>query len=103
MEGSIALLGFGEGGWGPSIASGVLVTVSLALATLPVGLAIGFFVALGKQSPERSIKLAANMYTTIFRGLPELLTLFVVYFGAQIGIQKLGQLVNAQGPDDMAD
>jgi len=79
MEGSIALLGFGEGGWGPSIASGVLVTVSLALATLPVGLAIGFFVALGKQSPERSVKLAANMYTTIFRGLPELLTLFVVF------------------------
>ena len=97
MEGSIALLGFGEGGWGPSIASGVLVTVSLALATLPVGLAIGFFVALGKQSPEPSVKLAANMYTTIFRGLPELLTLFLVYFGGQIGIQKLGQLLGYTG------
>jgi polar amino acid transport system permease protein len=97
MEGSLALLGFGEGGWGPSIASGVLVTVSLALATLPLGLAIGFFVALGKQSTERSVKLAANMYTTIFRGLPELLTLFVIYFGAQIGIQKLGLLLGYQG------
>jgi polar amino acid transport system permease protein len=97
MEGSIALLGFGEGGWGPSISSGVLVTVSLALATLPVGLAIGFFVALGKQSQEPSVKLAANMYTTIFRGLPELLTLFLVYFGGQIGIQKLGQLLGYTG------
>jgi polar amino acid transport system permease protein len=97
MEGSIGLLGFGEGGWGLSIASGVLVTVSLALATLPVGLVIGFFVALGKQSSEPSVKLAANMYTTIFRGLPELLTLFVVYFGAQIGIQKLGLLLGYDG------
>lgn len=97
MDGSIALLGFGEGGWGPSIASGILVTVSLALATLPFGLAIGFFVALGKQSEEPSVKLAANMYTTIFRGLPELLTLFLVYFGGQIGVQKLGALLGYTG------
>ncbi|MHC1548646.1 ABC transporter permease [Phyllobacterium sp. K27] len=97
MEGSIALLGFGEGGWGLSIASGILVTVTLALATLPLGLAIGFFVALGKQSEEPSLKLAANMYTTIFRGLPELLTLFLVYYGGQIGVQKIGQLLGYTG------
>lgn len=97
MEGSIALLGFGEGGWGLSIASGILVTVTLALATLPLGLAIGFFVALGKQSEEPSVKLASNMYTTIFRGLPELLTLFLVYYGGQIGVQKIGQLLGYTG------
>lgn len=97
MEGSIGLLGFGEGGWGPSIASGIVVTVSLALATLPLGLAIGFFVALGKQSSEPSLKLAADMYTTIFRGLPELLTLFLVYYGGQIGIQMLGQMLGYTG------
>ncbi|PRD41523.1 ABC transporter permease [Phyllobacterium phragmitis] len=88
MEHYAALLSFGEGGWGKSIASGVLVTVSLALATLPFGLLIGFFVALGKQSKEPSLRLAANIYTTIFRGLPELLTIFLIYFGAQIGFQK---------------
>ena len=33
----------------------------------------GFFVALGKQSPRPSVKLSAEIYTTIFRGLPELL------------------------------
>jgi len=88
MEHYAALLSFGEGGWGKSIASGVLVTISLALATLPFGLLIGFFIALGKQSKEPSLRLAANIYTTIFRGLPELLTLFLVYFGAQIGLQK---------------
>ncbi|YBV97221.1 ABC transporter permease [Phyllobacteriaceae bacterium JZ32] len=89
MEHYAALLSFGEGGWGKSIAQGVLVTVSLALATLPFGLLIGFFIALGKQSKEPSLRLAASIYTTVFRGLPELLTLFLVYFGAQIGLQKL--------------
>ncbi|MGB8819087.1 MAG: ABC transporter permease, partial [Rhizobiaceae bacterium] len=86
---ALALLGFGPNGWGDEILAGVGVTIALALATLPVGLTIGFFVALGKQSHEPSIRLAANVYTTIFRGLPELLTLFIVFYGAQIGIQSL--------------
>ncbi len=84
---TLALLGFGPDGWGDEILSGVGVTIALALATLPVGLTIGFFIALGKQSEEPTIRAAANIYTTIFRGLPELLTLFIVFYGAQIGIQ----------------
>lgn len=92
MESTLVLLGFGPDGWGDQIASGVVVTVSLALATLPLGLAAGFFIALGKLSPEPSMRLAANVYTTLFRGLPELLTLFLVYYGAQIGIQQLIRL-----------
>ena len=86
---TLKLLSFGPEGWGDDIAKGVFVTVTLALATLPIGLLIGFFVALGKQSEEKSIRLAANIYTTIFRGLPELLTLFIVFYGAQLGIQAL--------------
>lgn len=96
MEQSLALLGFGEGGWGAQIASGVGVTVSLALATLPVGLLLGFLVALAKQSGEPSLRLAANIYTTIFRGLPELLTLFLVFYGAQIGIQQFLAAIGAE-------
>ena len=94
MDSALTLLGFGDTGWGDEIASGVWVTVTLALATLPIGLVIGFFIALGKQAEEPSLRLAANIYTTIFRGLPELLTLFLVYFGAQIGVQ---QVVHALG------
>ncbi|MER2533884.1 MAG: ABC transporter permease [Rhizobiaceae bacterium] len=90
---ALALLSFGPTGWGDEIAWGVLVTVSLALATLPFGLALGFLVALAKQSPEPSLRAAGQIYTTIFRGLPELLTLFLVYFGVQIGLQRIVRLV----------
>jgi polar amino acid transport system permease protein len=90
------LISFGPEGWGDDIARGVLVTLSLALATLPVGLLAGFFIALAKQSSERSLRLAGNIYTTIFRGLPELLTLFLVYYGAQIGIQQVAELFNPE-------
>jgi len=95
MESSIwTLLSWGPEGWSRSIASGVLVTVSLAAATLPLGLFIGFLVAVAKQSSEPTLRLAGNIYTTIFRGLPELLTLFLVYYGAQLGIQKIVQFLN---------
>lgn len=92
----LELISFGPTGWGDEIAYGALVTFSLALATLPLGLAIGFIVALGKQSGERSLRAASDIYTTIFRGLPELLTLFLVYFGAQIGVQRLAALAGMQ-------
>jgi polar amino acid transport system permease protein len=90
---ALTLLSFGPEGWGDDIFRGVLVTVSLALATLPIGLTIGFFVALGKQSDEPTVRAAANIYTVIFRGLPELLTLFIVFYGAQIGIQTAYSLI----------
>ncbi len=92
MDELLTLVSFGPEGWGDDIAAGVGVTVSLALATLPLGLVLGFFIALAKQSEEPSMRLAANIYTTIFRGLPELLTLFLVYYGAQIGIAQLVRL-----------
>jgi polar amino acid transport system permease protein len=88
MQEYLILLSFGDQGWGDEIAFGVLITISLALATLPLGLFVGFMVALAKQSEEWTLRTAADIYTTIFRGLPELLTLFLVYFGLQIGIQQ---------------
>lgn len=96
MDSALTLLSFGPDGWGDDIASGVLVTVGLALATLPFGLVLGFFVALMKQSKEPSMRLAGNIYTTIFRGLPELLTLFLIFYGAQLGLQQITAWLGGQ-------
>jgi polar amino acid transport system permease protein len=89
MQSAWTLLSWGPEGWLDDIASGVRVTILLALATLPLGLVAGFFVAIAKRSEEPMLRLAGSIYTTIFRGLPELLTLFVVFYGAQIGVQQV--------------
>ena len=94
---ALGYLAFGDTGWSDEIARGVLITASLALATLPIGLAIGFLLALAKQSREESLRLAADVYTTIFRGLPELLTIFMVYYGMQIGIRQLSLALGFEG------
>ncbi|MCV6574593.1 MAG: ABC transporter permease subunit [Cohaesibacter sp.] len=80
----LSLLSYGSEGWGDEILASIGVTISLALATLPFGLLLGFLLALGINSRESSLQISAKIFTTIFRGLPELLTLFIVYYGAQI-------------------
>ena len=93
MNDYLTLLGFGPTGWGDDILRGGLVTVTLSLATLPIGLGVGFLLSLAKQSNDRLLNLSANIYTTIFRGLPELLTLFLVYFVANGALRSATQAV----------
>ncbi|TIU31291.1 MAG: ABC transporter permease [Mesorhizobium sp.] len=95
------LLSWGPDGWSDDIASGVLVTIALALATLPIGLVIGFFVAFAKQSQEPSLRLAANIYTTVFRGLPELVTLFLFFFGMPLLLQYVVRLFEPEATVDV--
>lgn len=84
MLDKLHLLGFGPEGWGLALLQGAWITISLALATLPFGLALGLGVALLKRSPNPLWRRLATLYTTVFRGIPELLTLYLVYFGAQV-------------------
>ena len=93
MANLMELLSFGDSGWGDELAHGVLVTVTLALATLPLGLLIGFLIAVVKNSSEPLLRNAAHVYTTILRGLPELLTLFLIYYGGQMAMSALWRLL----------
>lgn len=85
----LSLLSFGPDGWGDEIARGALLTIELALATLPVGITIGLLIALAKDSHSPVLRGLGNLYTTVFRGLPELLTLFIVYYGGQMLLTRI--------------
>jgi polar amino acid transport system permease protein len=89
MFDKFALLGFGPGGWGWALLQGAANTISVALATLPFGLALGLVIALWKRSDSVILRALATIYTTVFRGVPELLTLYIIYFGIQVLFQKL--------------
>jgi polar amino acid transport system permease protein len=88
-----SLLQFGPQGWGDELAAGAGVTIALSLATLPIGVVVGFFMSLAKQSSDPLVRRGAEIYTTIFRGLPELLTLFVVYYGAQYAVSAMTRAI----------
>ena len=92
MAKALDLLAYGPTGWGDEILRGALLTIGLALATLPVGLTIGFLVALAKRSELTLVRAFGEAFSTIFRGLPELLTLFIIYFGGQLLLQSIARL-----------
>ncbi len=81
-------LSFGSSGWGDELASGLGITLSLALVTLPFGLALGFSVAAASVSGKRIPRAIATLFTTLIRGLPELLTLFMIYHGVGLLINR---------------
>ncbi len=101
MEHYLALVSFGEGGWGGQFVEGASITIGLALATLPLGLVIGLVVALAQGSSHMLLRKGATVYVTIFRGLPELLTLYLIYFGLQFGIQRLWTDLHLPGHFEM--
>ncbi|MFA6965293.1 ABC transporter permease [Bosea sp. (in: a-proteobacteria)] len=101
MFDKFALLGFGEGGWGLALLQGTGVTLSIALATLPFGLALGLVVALWKRSRHVGLRAISTAYTTVFRGVPELLTLYIIYFGVQVVFQEFWRWLGLPGTFSM--
>ncbi len=90
---AISLL-FGQDGWGGLLLQGALVTILLALCTMPLGFGFGLALAVMKRSSSKGVRAFCEIYTTFFRGIPDLLALFIVYFGLQIVLDRLGKGFN---------
>lgn len=82
---------FGATGWGPLLLKGALVTVMLAVTSAPFGFGAGLVLALLKLSPIAPVRLACGGFTNFFRGIPDLLALFLIYFGLQALLNWMAQ------------
>jgi His/Glu/Gln/Arg/opine family amino acid ABC transporter permease subunit len=69
--------------YAPLLASGALVTISLALQALALATALGAHVAAAKLGGGWIAGSAAFVYTTLVRGIPVLVLILLVYFGGQ--------------------
>lgn len=77
----LSLLGWGNAGWGDEMARGALMTVVVAFCAFILGIVFGSIFAAAKLSPLRSLRLLGDIYTTVVRGVPELLVIFLIFFG----------------------
>jgi len=84
-------------GFGTQLAAGALVTAGLAAASLAGGLVLGIAGAAARMSRRRLVRAAAHAYTTAVRGVPELLMVLIVYFGASAVIGRVASLLGATG------
>ncbi|NCC82403.1 MAG: amino acid ABC transporter permease [Clostridia bacterium] len=72
----------------PILLNATLKTIELTLMAIFLGTIIGLFVALIKISQKKPLVLIGTMYTWIFRGMPLLVQLFIIYYGLpSIGIE----------------
>src|SRR5690606_18255948 len=77
------LLAFGDTGWGDELLYGLGITLALALMTFPIAIVLSFLIHWAKVSPHRPVRIAAHAYTTVFKTLPEILTLLILYYQSQ--------------------
>ena len=80
----ISLLLFSDEGWGDELLRGLSVTLALAFATAPLALVLSFLLAWGKNARSPIARWFAFASTTVFRSLPELLTLVIIYYQLQV-------------------
>ncbi len=90
-------LSFGDQGFGDELLAGALLTVELALVSLAVGLVLGLLTASGKLSKRRLPRWLAQGYTELVRGVPEMLVVLVVYFGASALLQTVAGWFGHEG------
>lgn len=93
----MGLLSFGENGWGTLILSATLTTLLLSLAALAVGAVVGGAVAAAKLSTHAPVRWFGAAYSVVFRGIPELLVIYLFYFGGSGFISWIGHLFGADG------
>jgi octopine/nopaline transport system permease protein len=92
-----SLLGFGQGGWGAWLLAGAVMTLVVTLCALFIGAVVGALVAAAKLSKRRLWRVVGDTYTTIFRGVPELLIIYLIYFGGSGAIGAFGNLFGNKG------
>lgn len=87
-------------GFLPSLLEGALVTLSVALASLMLAMLLGLAGAMAKLSKFRWARGVAYLYTTVIRGVPDLVLMLLIFFGGQVAVNEIAL---ALGHEDYID
>jgi histidine transport system permease protein len=85
---------FDLAGYGPQIFSGTVTTVELCVLSLLVSFGLGLLGASAKLSRSRVARLLANVYTTLIRGVPDLVLMLLIFFSLQIWLNDFTDWLN---------
>ena len=94
---ALELLGFGPRGWGLQLLLATGVTVSVSLAAFALGSVFGALVASAVLSRNALLSFCGKAYTTVLRGVPDLLVIYLLYFGGSAALSALGRMLGGEG------
>ena len=75
------LLAFGDTGWGDELFRATLMTIAVSITAMIIGFSFAAIFTPLKLSKNKFLNLLANSYTTVIRGVPELLVIYLFFFG----------------------
>ncbi|NDL63929.1 ABC transporter permease [Acerihabitans arboris] len=93
----LQLIGFGAGGWGGRLLAGAGLTLAVAVCGFILALVIGALGAWCKIRGNAMVRLLTDLYTTALRGVPDLLVIYLVYFGSSALLTDVGHFFAANG------
>lgn len=70
--------------------AGTIMTIQLALASLVIAVVFGLLGAWAKLSSNRIARRLAQVYTTLVRGVPDLVLIMLAFYGGQVALNSLG-------------
>ena len=86
------LLAFGKTGWGDELFIATLMTVAVSITAMIIGFIFALIFTPLKLSKYKFLNYIANFYTTIIRGVPELLVIYLFFFGGSGAIMYVASI-----------
>ncbi len=75
------LLAFGKTGWGDELFIATLMTIAVSITAMLIGFLFALIFTPLKLSKNKILNFIGNSYTTVIRGVPELLVIYLFFFG----------------------
>ena len=86
------LLAFGKTGWGDELFFATLMTIAVSITAMLVGFFFALIFTPLKLSKYKTLNLVGNFYTTVIRGVPELLVIYLFFFGGSGAIMYVASI-----------
>lgn len=86
-------------GYLPSIMEGTILTLQVAVSALLVSVVLGLIGAMFKMSPSKPLAWLAEVYSTVVRGVPDLVWMLLLFFGVQMLINELFAQMGWEAPE----
>lgn len=80
-------------GYGQLLLKGTKLTIGVGVGAMCIAMILGLAAALCKLSKLRILAVIAGLYTTIIRGIPELVLILLVYYGVPTLIQDFATIM----------
>ena len=90
-------LGFGPQGWGAALLTATAMTLAVSVCAFGAGLVFGTLGAAAKLAGGPAWRGVAAAYTTVLRGVPDLLVIYLFYFGGATVLTQVAAWLGGTG------